>query len=87
VWDNRKNQMDNLRKICIPDTVLLLHKIFTNTGQHQQCIKLADELASESNQLYTVYSKHKLAEILTRIAESSLALMNEKHDPFGYVVM
>jgi nuclear pore complex protein Nup107 len=86
MWLNRKNQLDNLRKICIPDIVLLLHNVFTNTGQHQQCIKLADELASESNQLYQVFSKHKLAELLTKITESSLALMNEKKDPFGYVV-
>lgn len=84
MWENRKFQMDNLRKIHIPDIVLLLHKILTLSEEHQQCIRLCDELASERNQLYNVFSKHKLSELLGKIAESSLALMNQKLDSFGY---
>lgn len=83
-WENRKVQMENLRKLHIPDIVLLLHKILTLAEEHRECIKLCDELASEQNHLFTVFSKHKLSEFLSKIAESSLALMNEKLDPFGF---
>lgn len=84
-WDNRKFQMENLRKLHIPDIVLLLHKILTLAEEHQECIRLCDEIAAEQNQLFTVFSKHKMSELLGKIAESSLALMNQKLDPFGYV--
>lgn len=85
MWKNRKVQMDNLRKLHIPDIVLLLHKILTLAEEHQECIKLCDELAIEQNQLFNVFSKHKMSEFLTKIGETGLALMNQKLDPFGYV--
>lgn len=84
MWDNRKFQMENLRKLHIPDLVLLLHKILTLAEEHQDCIKLCDDIAAEQNQLHVVFSKHKMSELLGKIAESSLALMNQKLDPFGY---
>ena len=85
MWENRKFQMENLRKIHIPDIVLLLHKILTLAEEHQECMKLCDELATENNQLYKVFSKHKMSEFLGKIAETSLALMNQKLDSFGFV--
>lgn len=81
-WLNRAVQMENLRKLCIPDVVLLLHQIFTLSGRYSESLQLADVISSEQRQLYSVYSKYKLAEVMTKIAESSLALMNEKLDPF-----
>ncbi|XP_065095633.1 nuclear pore complex protein Nup107 [Ochlerotatus camptorhynchus] len=81
-WLNRAVQMENLRKLCIPDVVLLLHQIFTLSGRYNESLQLADVISSEQRKLYTVYSKHKLAEVMTKIAEASLALMNEKLDPF-----
>lgn len=85
MWENRKFQMENLRKIHIPDIVLLLHKILTLAEEHQECMKLCDELATEHNQLYKEFSSHKMSELLGKIAESSLALMNQKLDSFGFV--
>lgn len=84
MWENRKFQMENLRKLHIPEVVSLLHKMLTLAEEHHDCLKLCDELAAEQNQLYTVFSKHKLAEFIAKIAESSLSLMNRKFDPFGY---
>uniref|UniRef100_A0A8D8HGI9 Nuclear pore complex protein n=1 Tax=Culex pipiens TaxID=7175 RepID=A0A8D8HGI9_CULPI len=81
-WRHRTVQMDNLRKLCIPDVVLLLHQIFTLSERFSECLQLADVIGSEQRQLYKLYSKHKLAEVMAKIAESSLALMNEKLDPF-----
>lgn len=81
-WLNRAVQMESLRKLCIPDVVLLLHQIFTLSGRFSESLQLADVISSEQRQLYSVYSKYKLAEVMTKIAESSLALMNKKLDPF-----
>ncbi|KAG5673126.1 hypothetical protein PVAND_003200 [Polypedilum vanderplanki] len=83
-WENRKVQMDNLRKLHIPDIALLLHKILTLAEEHRECMKLSIELAAEQNQLFDVFSKHKMSELLSKMAESSLALMNENMDPFGF---
>lgn len=84
VWENRKIQMDNLRKLHIPDLVALLHKILTLAEEHRECLKLCDIIANEQNQIYQIFSKHKLSEFLAKLAETSLALMNEKLDPFGF---
>ncbi|XP_053693286.1 nuclear pore complex protein Nup107 [Sabethes cyaneus] len=81
-WRHRQVQLENLRKLCIPDVVLLLHQIFTQSGRFDESLQLADVISSEQRRLYTIYSKHKLAEVMSKIAESSLALMNEKQDPF-----
>uniref|UniRef100_A0A182Q2M3 Nuclear pore complex protein n=1 Tax=Anopheles farauti TaxID=69004 RepID=A0A182Q2M3_9DIPT len=81
-WQNRTVQLENLRKLCIPEVVLLLHQLHTLTERHSENLLLADVLSSETRKLYSVFSKHKLAETLTKIAESSLTLMNNRQDPF-----
>ncbi|XP_067622846.1 nuclear pore complex protein Nup107 isoform X2 [Eurosta solidaginis] len=83
-WENRQIQLDKLRSICIPEVVLLLHKVLHVSGDYQSCVKLSDEISSEGRQLYKVYTKHKLAELLSKLAESSLELLNKKLDPWGY---
>ncbi|GAB0088681.1 Nuclear pore complex protein Nup107 [Sergentomyia squamirostris] len=83
-WDLRAVQMDALRRLCIPEIVLLLHKVLHLSGEYRDCIRLVDELASEEHQLYELFSGHKLSEVLTKVAESSLALMNDKCDSWGY---
>ena len=87
MWKNRRIQMENLRKLHIPDVVSLLHKVLTLAEEHRDCLKLCDELASENHQLYKVFAKHKLAEFISKVAESSLALMNDKNDSFGYTMV
>lgn len=85
-WENRLHQLQKLRSICIPEIVLLLHKVLQQSGDYKGCIKLADEISSEARQLYKVYTKHKLAELLSKISESCLTLLNEKLDPWGYPI-
>lgn len=82
--ENRFDQMAGLRKLVIPQLVLLLHNALHSAEDYKTAVSLADEIASETWQLYQVYSKHELTEILGKISESSLALMNEKMDPWGY---
>lgn len=84
VCQHRQQQLDGLRKLCIPEVVLLLHNMLHSVGNYKQCVRLADELASENRQLYKVYAKHQLVEIIAKISESSMALMNSKLDPWGY---
>lgn len=85
-WENRRVQLENLRKLCIPEIVLLLQHILHATGNYKECVRLSDLLVSESRQLYAVYTKQKFGELIGKLAESSLALMNEKMDPWGYSI-
>lgn len=78
--------MDKIRSICIPEITLLLHKVLHLSEDYQGCVRLADEIASENRELYKVYTKHKLAELLSKLAESSLELLNKKLDPWGFPV-
>lgn len=82
--DNRLQQLHGIRKLCIPQLVSLLHNILHSSGDYRGAIKIVDELVSEDGQLYSVYSKHQLTEIIGKVAESSLAALNEKMDPWGY---
>lgn len=50
----RTHQMILLRKLCLPMMCFLLHTVLHSTGQHQECLRLADMVASERHKLYTV---------------------------------
>lgn len=81
---NRIEQLNGIRKLCIPQLILLLHNILHSSGKYKEAIQIIDDLVSETCQLYEVYSKHQLTEIIGKISESSLAALNEKLDPWGY---
>ncbi|XP_034474663.1 nuclear pore complex protein Nup107 [Drosophila innubila] len=85
-WENRQLQMEKLRSICLPEIALLLHEVMLKSGDYAGCVRLADEISDERRQLYKVYTKHKLAELLTKIADASLLLLNNKLDPWGYPI-
>ncbi|XP_046740821.1 nuclear pore complex protein Nup107 isoform X2 [Diprion similis] len=80
----RENQMANLRKLCIPKIALLLHSVMSEMGEHADCVQLADILASEQHKLYKVFPKERLRDVFQKICESSLVLMDQKKDPWGY---
>lgn len=82
--ENRSEQLNGIRKLCIPQLILLLHNILHSSGNYKGAIQIIDDLVSENCQLYTVYSKHQLTEIIGKMAESSLAALNSKMDPWGY---
>ncbi|KAH8410222.1 hypothetical protein KR009_009176 [Drosophila setifemur] len=85
-WDHRLLQMERLRSICLPEIALFLHDVMYKSGDFAGCVRLADEISSEHRQLYKVYTKHKLAELLAKIADASLELLNSKLDPWGYPI-
>lgn len=82
--ENRSEQLNGIRKLCIPQLILLLHNILHSSGDYKGAIQIIDDLVSENCQLYSVYSKHQLTEIIGKMAESSLAALNSKMDPWGY---
>ncbi|CAK9831014.1 Nuclear pore complex protein Nup107 [Anthophora retusa] len=82
--ESREHQMEKLRQLCIPKIALLLHSVMSEMNEHAGCIQLADILASEQYQLYKVFQKGRLREVFKKICESSIILMDQKKDPWGY---
>ncbi|GCC31828.1 hypothetical protein chiPu_0010289 [Chiloscyllium punctatum] len=80
----RSHQLNLLRQLCLPMMCFLLHTVLHSTKQYQQCLKLADIVASEQHKLYQVFSKEELANFLHLLRESSLMLLDQNLDPLGY---
>uniref|UniRef100_A0A8D0F3B1 Nuclear pore complex protein n=1 Tax=Strix occidentalis caurina TaxID=311401 RepID=A0A8D0F3B1_STROC len=82
----RTHQMILLRKLCLPMMCFLLHTVLHSTGQYQECLRLADMVASERHKLYMVFSKEELRKLLQKLRESSLMLLDQDLDPLGYEI-
>lgn len=81
---NREDQLSALRRLCLPMVSTLLVTVFTATGRHSECLRLADLIASEQHRLYEAFTKDDLRRLLQRLRESSLALLDANTDPLGY---
>ncbi|KAJ1525276.1 hypothetical protein ONE63_010099 [Megalurothrips usitatus] len=79
----REKEMEYLRAQSIPEIVLLLHTVLYKMEEYGECVQLADLVVSEQNQLYKVYSKEQLGELVVKVADASLALLEQKKDPWG----
>ncbi|XP_041476652.1 nuclear pore complex protein Nup107-like isoform X2 [Lytechinus variegatus] len=82
----RVSQMQRLRELCLPRMCLLLHSVLHSTHQYKDCLILADVVASEQHQLYKVFSKPELKQVLSRLRESSLQLLDQSLDALGYEI-
>lgn len=85
----RTKQLETLRRLCIPEVVILILKILQSTDDidnHQEAVKLSNLIAAENRCLYKVFTKSKLMEVLERIKESSLVLLEKGRDIFGYEI-
>ena len=80
----RQGQMSSLRKQLVPRTVTLLHTLLHNTGQYAKSIALADLVASDQHAIYTAFTSQDMKELLAKIRESSLAVMDQGKDPWGF---
>ncbi|XP_067007328.1 nuclear pore complex protein Nup107 [Anabrus simplex] len=80
----RRLQMENLRKLCIPQVVVLLVSLMQSMGEHDQCLQLADIVVSERYKLYKVYTPQKLGELLKKLCESVHDLVCQRKDPWGF---
>lgn len=80
----RAHQLNKLRNLCIPKITLLLLTVMSEMNDHYGCVELADTIVSEQHKLYTVFSKERMREVYRKICESSVILMDQKKDPWGY---
>ncbi|EEB10806.1 Nuclear pore complex protein Nup107, putative [Pediculus humanus corporis] len=88
VEDNdRTVQLSGLRSIVIPKVTFLLHTVMHGMEDYSGCVALSDLIAAEQYKLYKVFSKQKLQDFLSKALESSLELMNQGKDPWGYTVV
>eukprot|EP00116_Pleurobrachia_bachei_P015366 sb/3475628/ len=77
----REEQLESLRRVCIPATTFLLVNVLTESGQDTGVVELADYLASEQYQLYTLFTKEELRRFLGKVYESSI---RSGCDPLGF---
>ncbi|CAH2084499.1 unnamed protein product [Euphydryas editha] len=85
--EERIKQLDTLRRLCIPEVAILIFKILQSSDDvenHKEALKISNLIASENRGLYKVFTKSKLLEILDRIKESSLFLVEKGKDILGY---
>ncbi|XP_062572533.1 nuclear pore complex protein Nup107-like [Saccostrea cucullata] len=82
----RKQQMESLRQLILPQLCFLLHDILHKTEQYPECLQLADHIASEQHALYKVFRQDELQHLLHLFRESSLAVLDQNKDPLGYEI-
>nr|XP_055045739.1 nuclear pore complex protein Nup107 [Misgurnus anguillicaudatus] len=82
----RTHQMALLRRLCLPMMLFLLLTVLQRTERHQECLRLADIIASDQHKLYEVFSKDELQKFLQKMRESSLLLLDKGLDPLGYEI-
>ena len=80
----RGKELEYLRRTCIVESVLLLHTVLHDTKQYKKAVELADTLAAEETEIYHLFSKEDMRQLLAKIRESSMALVEERKDPWGY---
>lgn len=80
----RALEMDGLRRICIPDVAFLLHRLLYETKQYRQSLQVADLVAHEDSQLYTLFTPEALQRLMLAFRESSICLLSTQVDPLGY---
>ncbi|XP_041979773.1 nuclear pore complex protein Nup107 [Aricia agestis] len=84
--EERLKQLESLRRLCIPEVTVLILKILQSNDDidnHREALKISHYLAAENRGLYNVFTKNKLLEVLDRIKESSLLLLEKGVDMFG----
>ena len=80
----RLGELSRLRAVLVPRTVTLLHSLLHTTGQYAKAVALADLVASDQHAIYTAFTNQDLQELLSKIRESSLAVMDQGKDPWGF---
>lgn len=66
-------ELTYLRKLCIPELILLLHTVLHTTQSYKQAMQLADVVASEVHGLYECFHKENMRIFLNKIKQSAVA--------------
>ena len=78
-------EVDYLRRLCLPQLVLLLHTVLHSTGQYEKAVGVADLVASEQHCLYEVYVQDNMRELMQKLRQSSLeAMATSTLDAWGH---
>ena len=80
--EQRRAEMEYLRRTCLVETVFLLHTVLHNTRQYKEALEISNLVASE---VYSEFSKDDMKKLLDLLRDSSIAAMEETgSDAFGY---
>ena len=80
--EQRRTEMEYLRRTCLVETVFLLHTVLHNTRQYKEALEISNMVASE---VYSEFSKDDMKKLLSLFRDSSIAAMEETgSDAFGY---
>ena len=65
-----------IRKLCIPELVLLLHTVLHNTNKFQEAVELADIVASSNHNLFECFHKGNMRDLMSKVKQSAVELLN-----------
>ncbi|CAF0971958.1 unnamed protein product [Brachionus calyciflorus] len=80
----RKAQMEELRKIYLPNICFVLLDVLSKMNLNKDLIRLSDLVASENFKLYTLFDNQQLRCLLNKLADSSINLLDSNKDYLGY---
>ena len=83
--EERKRQQGILRNVCIPSLCFLLYSLLKECGHYQNCLRIANLVASEDYKLYQLFTKEEFNKLLNLMQESSVLMSERKEIDFlGY---
>lgn len=74
---SESDEMEQVRKLAVPELVWLLHRILHDSGEYAQAVELATVVADDSGRLYECFNKMQIKALLNRIADSSILLADQ----------
>ncbi|CAD5118942.1 DgyrCDS7617 [Dimorphilus gyrociliatus] len=81
----RQQQLRRLRQFCIPSLVNLLLTVLRESNRLREAMQVADILADEEKQLYSVFSQADLQRLMNSFREFGMEFMqNPGIDSLGY---
>jgi len=71
------NELQQLRRMCVPQAFLMCHTVLHETGQYHACLELANLIADEVQALYVDFATEELQGFLSLLHKSALAAVTE----------
>ncbi|KAL0231853.1 hypothetical protein GEMRC1_011257 [Eukaryota sp. GEM-RC1] len=75
VDSERQSQINQLRSRRVPDLIFLLHSVLRKSGEFNECVKLADLIASEEYEFLPLFAKEDLVKFLNFMADDSISVL------------
>jgi nuclear pore complex protein Nup107 len=68
-----------LRKLCVPELIILLHTVLHTTKNYAQAVALADIVASEAHGLYECFHRENMRIFLNKVKQSAISQLDQQH--------